>query len=47
MDNNVIFNNVGYGIYFFGSEGLLICGNNLYNNEGCGIKIVKLVEIVI
>lgn len=47
VDNNIIFDNVGYGIYFFGSEGLFIWGNNVYNNEGCGISIVKLVEIII
>lgn len=47
VDNNIIFDNVGYGIYFLGSEGLFIRGNNVYNNEGCGISVVKLAEIII
>ena len=47
MDNNTIFDNAGHGVYFCGSEGLLIRGNNIHNNEGSGISVAKPAEITI
>lgn len=47
VDNNTISNNLGSGLSFAGSEGVIIRGNTLSRNQDYGIAIEKPGDVVI
>lgn len=42
-----MFDNAGHGILFSGNEGLLVRGNNIHGNKGCGVSIAKPADITV